>query len=402
MKILLLCHEYPPLGGGGGVGAKQYAEAWARKGHTVTVLTSWAPALPAHARIHNVDVIRLSTVGLQGRATVPFLALLSYCVVGFCYLLRHFRSLRSHQVINSHFSVPTGVLGVLAAKLLGLPHVLTIIGGDVYDPTKRSSPHRHFFMRAINRLVINTADRLVAISSDTKHNAQKYYGITKAIQVVNYGFDPTDLPPGNCASPPRADGVYRLIAVGRLISRKGFAYLIQAMALLPTAIHLRIIGDGPLEAELKELDIACNVADRVTFAGYQARQQIYQDLQQADCFVLSSVHEGLGIVVQEAMYAGLPIVATNNGGQIDLLQEPRNGLLVPPGDSHRLAAAITQFYTNRQLGLTVGHHNRHDIEKYFMGTNADEYIHLFSELLCQNSAVESQQQRAPIVTEKVR
>ena len=90
----------------------------------------------------------------------------------------------------SHFALPTGPLGWLASKVLRLPNVLTIIGGDIYDPTKKSSPHRHSYWRAINRRLINAADDVIAISSDTRHRAEQHYGITRPIEVVPYRFRP--------------------------------------------------------------------------------------------------------------------------------------------------------------------------------------------------------------------
>lgn len=381
MNILVLCHEYPPLGGGGGVGAKQYAEAWASKGHRVTVLTSWTKGLESKERINGVDVIRVFTFGIKNRATLSFISMFSYIVFGFFYILLHMREFREKDVVNTHFSIPTGVLGLLVSKKLSLPHVLTIIGGDIYEPTKKSSPHRSFIMRAINSFIINSADRVVAISNDTKKRAEKYYKIRKDIEVINYGFIPISLRGENRLNLNREDGKYYIIAVGRLVKRKGFEYLIRSMKLLPSDIILLIIGDGPMELELKNLTTENNLDDRVIFVGYKTREEIYEYLQNADCFVLSSLHEGLGIVVQEAMYAGLPIVSTNDGGQTDLIKDPRNGILVEPGNVEMLAAAIYKFYSDRRLREVVGENNKEDIKNYYMSTNSEIYINLFKELI---------------------
>lgn len=381
MNILVLCHEYPPLGGGGGVGAKQYAEAWASKGHRVTVLTSWSKGLRFNERINDVDVIRIFTFGIKNRATATFISMFSYIVFGFFYVLLHRREFQSNHVVNTHFSIPTGPLGILISKVLGLPNVLTIIGGDIYDPTKKSSPHRNFLMRATNSFIINSASRVVAISSDTKSRAERYYSIRKDIEVINYGFIPINLVKENHLSLNRENGEYYLIAVGRLVKRKGFECLIHSMKLLPSEIILLIVGDGPMEDELKNLTAKDDLSDRVIFLGYRTRDEIYEYLQNSDCFVLSSVHEGLGIVVQEAMYAGLPIVSTNNGGQTDLIKDPRNGILVEPGDVVGMSAAIHKFYSNREIARETGANNKEDIRHYYMATNAELYVNLFKELV---------------------
>lgn len=378
LNILVLCYEYPPIGGGGGVGAQQYAEAWAAKGHRVTVLTSHAPGFPRRETTRGVAIVRVRTVGKKDRATSTGLSMLAYLVCGSLHLLRHRRALATINVVNTHFVVPTGPLGWIAARLLRRPHVLTIIGGDIYDPTKRSSPHRHWALRIVNRWLMNSAQRVIAISSDTRGRAELHYGVQRPIQVINYGFDP----PRDWQPPKRAKdrGSYRLIAVGRLIERKGFTHLIRALAILPPDVKLTIVGDGRLEKSLRTQARTLGLNGRIEWLGFQPRERIYEHLGRADCFVLSSLHEGLGIVVQEAMYAGLPIVATNIGGQVDLITEERNGVLVPVGDPQALASAIHRLYEDRELGTAIAAQNRRDIERYFIEHNAEEYVDIFREL----------------------
>jgi glycosyltransferase involved in cell wall biosynthesis len=378
VEILLLCYEYPPLGGGGGVGAQQYAEAWAAKGHRVTVLTSGASGLAATEVSNRVRIIRVFAFGRRNRATATLLAMLAYNLMGAMHLLLRRRDFAQIEVINGHFSIPTGPLAALAARLLQRPNVLTIIGGDIYDPSKRSSPHRNPLLRRVNRWLINDADRVIAISSDTKRRAEQWYGIARPIEIVNYGFRPSRAD-GEAPAPWNAQG-FRLISVGRLVERKGFGHLVEALAMLPEDVELVLIGDGPCEGALKQLAAAKGVAARVAFLGYQTRAQIHRHLRQADCYVLSSLHEGLGIVVQEAMDAGLPVVATNNGGQVDLIREPRNGILIAPADPEALARAIATLYRDRALARRMGTHNRIDIGELDIEKNCERYLDIFRDV----------------------
>ena len=383
LAILLLCYEYPPIGGGGGVGAKQYAEAWAAQGHQVTVLTGHAVGLAERERVNGVDVVRVATWGKKNRATSTALSMAAYLVTAALYLLRHRPACRRFDVINTHFAVPTGPLGWLAGKLLGRPNVLTIIGGDIYDPTKGSSPHRHLLFRVLNSFLMNAAGRVIAISSDTRARAERYYRVRRPIEVINYAFLP---PAGTASVPPLPAERYHLISVGRLVERKGFAFLIRALPLLPRDVHLLLVGDGPLDGELRALAEEIGVTDQVTFLGYRTTEDIHGWLKRADCYVLSSLHEGLGIVVQEAMYAGLPIVATDEGGQVDLIRPERNGLLVKPGSPEQLADAIGRLYRDRELGRTMGRHNRDDVEAYFAGPNSELYVAVFRGLIADRAA----------------
>jgi len=402
MNILLLCHEYPPLGGGGGVGAKQYADAWAQKGNHVTVLTAWRRGLNFEEIQNGTRIVRVITIPSKDRATFSIASMFSYIISGFFHILWNKQSYRDFQVINSHFCIPTGLLGFMASKLLFRPHVLTIIGGDIYDPTKRSSPHRHFITRVLNRFLMDSADRVVAISGDTKEKAIDSYRVRKDITVINYGFHPTDLTTHNRPKDDSEDGKYRLVAVGRLIPRKGFEYLIRAMARLPENIVVNIVGDGPLEKHLRTIADENNLNGRVNFTGYVPRERINRYLLNANCFVLPSLHEGLGIVVQEAMQAGLPIVSTDNGGQIDLIKHLRNAILIAPRDVDGLTAGIMRFYTDRKLANSVRRNNRQDIKKHYIEANCEKYIGIFAELAGQveSREVEKQPKLVPLsVTE---
>jgi len=381
LNILVLCYEYPPIGGGGGVGAQQYAEAWAAAGHRVTALTSWNKGLPRREHVRGVEVVRVLAFGKKNRATATNLSMLWYLVFGFLHILLRLGSFRRFDVINTHFAIPTGPLGVVARRLSAAPNLLTIIGGDIYDPTKASSPHRSALLRRVNSFVINDADRVVAISSDTKRRAEQYYRIRQPIQVINYGFLPTEIPQLTRAELGLQEDLYYLVSVGRLVERKGFDHLIHAMADLPEQVRLLIIGDGPLEGSLRQTAERAGVAERVQLLGYLARERIWAHLSVADCYVLSSIHEGLGIVVQEAMYAGLPIVSTDDGGQVDLLCEGRNGLLVKPADVTGLVRAIRRLHGDRDLARVMAANNREDLKRLYMAVNAEEYTELFRSIL---------------------
>lgn len=380
LHILVLCYEYPPIGGGGGVGAQQYAEAWSAKGHRVTVITGGAPGLPERETRGDVGVWRVSALGKRERATSTGFSMLGYLASGLRLLLRERRALREVDVINTHFSLPTGPLGMAAARILSRPNVLTIIGGDVYDPSKRTSPHRNPALRSINRAIMKAADRLVAISSDTRTRARELYGVKRPIEVINYGFQPIPTEAEPSVSLPRTPRSFWLVAVGRLVRRKGFDHLLRAMAHLPAEVHLALIGDGPEDQELKELARAEGLEDRILWLGYQDRASVVAYMRAADCFVLSSLHEGLGIVVQEAMYAGLPIVSTSHGGQVDLIRHGHNGFLVEPGDPQALADGITRIMEEPDMALAMRRKNQDDIRHMYIESNCERYLRIFGEL----------------------
>lgn len=386
MNILVLSYEYPPIGGGGGIGARQYAEEWVKEGHRVRVLTSAARGLEQEETVNGVEVVRVAAFGRKDRATASFISMLSYNIVGVIHIAKHLGAYRRFDILNTHFSLPTGPMASVAARLLHRPNVLTIIGGDIHDPTKRFSPHRIRFLRMLNRRIIDAADRVVAISNDTRARAESLYGIRRSIRVIHYGFRPPRDAPRHRGDAHPVDldpDKFHVIAVGRLIPRKGFEYLIRAIALLPEDIALVLIGDGPLEDGLRGIAREEGVVSRVRMLGFRTRREIYRYLHGSDCFVLPSLHEGLGIVVQEAMDCGLPVVATDEGGQRDLVVPERNGILVKPADPDALAEAIRRIHDDPELAARLARNNLVDIRKFYEGRNSRLYLELFDELVSE-------------------
>ena len=143
-----------------------------------------------------------------------------------------------------------------------------------------------------------------------------------------------------------------VLAVGRLAAQKGFGTLLEAAASLAgypsPSLLLVIVGEGPLEAELKSQ--AARLRLDVRFPGH--RDDVPALLASAAVFVLPSVWEGQPLILQEALRAGVPIVATRVGGTPELTGEDA-ALLVPPGDAARLADAVRAVLTDPALAARL-------------------------------------------------
>ncbi len=147
----------------------------------------------------------------------------------------------------------------------------------------------------------------------------------------------------------------RVLAVGRLHPNKGFALLLEAVALTPE-VRLTIAGDGPLRGELEQQMHDLGIADRVRFLGWSDDTPAL--FAEADLFVCPSLHEPLGNVVIEAWSAGLPVIATASDGPAALIEDEVNGLLVPlpgqpGGGPAALAAAIERMCRSPELRLQL-------------------------------------------------
>src|SRR5690606_17899755 len=169
MNILLCNYEYPPIGGGGGIVSAWLAQELAKR-HEVTVLTSQIEGTPEECIEEGVRVLRVPVFFRNQRAVANMASMLAYVPMG---ILRGRKLLRWDQfdVVNTHFVVPTGPVGHVISRQANIPNVLSLHGGDVYDPSKFTSPHRHFPLRVIVRWLMNQADAIVGQSTNTIGNA---------------------------------------------------------------------------------------------------------------------------------------------------------------------------------------------------------------------------------------
>jgi len=380
INILIINYEFPPLGGGGGVATYDLALEWVKTAN-VHVITSSFKGLPSYENINGIHVHRVKILFRKSRDAATFISMFSYLPAGFIRALSLALKYK-FDVINTHFVVPSGPLGYAISKLFGIPNVLSLHGGDIYDPSKKLSPHRNRLFKAVVRFLLNRADVIVAQSSNTRNNAIEYYAPKKEIQIIPLAFHPPVIPQTSRKILGLHEKDFICITIGRLIKRKSIDVLIRAIALVnKPAVKLLIMGDGPEREYLEELVNKLSLLDRVKFLGFVGDEEKFAYLSQSDLFVLTSMHEGFGIVFMEAMYCGLPIVATNHGGQIDFLSHEQNALLINVGDTKGCAESIMRFYNDKKLYTRCSVNNKKKISTFYAENVAGRYMNIFLSLI---------------------
>ncbi|MGH8137909.1 MAG: glycosyltransferase family 4 protein [Steroidobacteraceae bacterium] len=391
MKILFCNYEYPPLGGGGGVIMRALARELARR-HEVTVITSQALDLERESDDGGVRVLRAPVFFRRQLAVANFPSMLAYLPSA---VLRGLSLKRSaprssprtppFDVVNTHFVVPTGPVGQVLARAYGIPNVLSVHGGDLFDPSKRSSPHRHAWLRAPIRHMLNAADAVVGQSRDTVRHVAEIYGVQRTVELIPLGIDrPPRVPGATRAQLGLPDDAFVMLTIGRLVARKSSVQLVEALAQCsrPKA-HLVFVGDGPDTPAVRRAAQEAGVADRVHLLGYVTEQQKSMALQVADIFVSSSQHEGFGLVFLEAMAFGLPVVCYDRGGQVDFLKSPDTGHVVKLNDLQAFTRALADLHDHEAQRQEVGRQNLQQVESFFIDRCAERYEAVFEAACAQ-------------------
>jgi glycosyltransferase involved in cell wall biosynthesis len=377
LKLLFCNYEYPPLGGGGGVVMRALARELARR-HEVTVLTSQAFDLPRESDDGGVRVVRVPVYFRRELAVANFPSMLAYLPSGVLRALG-LRRRQRFDVINTHFVVPTGPVGAAIARLCDAPNVLSVHGGDLYDPSKRSSPHRHAWLRWAIRHLLNSADVVVGQSRDTLRHVRELYGVTRATELIPLGIERPPAVSATRESLGLPADAFILLTIGRIVARKSAVQLVRALAGCGRAdAHLVLVGDGPEAPAVRAAAQAAGLAARVHLLGQVTEQRKLEVLSVADAFVSSSQHEGFGLVFLEAMAFGLPVVCYDRGGQTDFLSTPATGHVVPLNDIGGLTAAIVALHDDAARRVQIGRHNRDLVESFFIDRCAERYEAVFA------------------------
>jgi glycosyltransferase involved in cell wall biosynthesis len=365
MRILLLNYEYPPLGGGAGIATAALAKELASRGVTVDVVTAGTGAaaerrtgdrLDPSAGEHGLSLYRVAC-RRSGVHEATMLDAASYLAAALP-VVRRLLSQHSYDAVHIFFSLPTGALLPLL-NLRGVPVVVSLRGSDVpgYDPYHKVMQRVHQILAPLTRWIWRRADRVVPVCESLGQLARQTCPDLRYTVIPN-GVDLRLFHPP--AQPRSAEPrPIRCLAVARLTQRKGLGDLIQALALLERGrFELEIVGAGPDEQLLRRLAIDVGVGHEVRFSGALDRAAVAERYRQADIFTLPSSAEAFGNVFAEALASGLPIVGSSAGGIPDLVDHGTNGLLVAPGDTQALAAAIRYLGDDAELRSRMGLTNR--------------------------------------------
>ncbi len=281
------------------------------------------------------------------------------------------------DLVHTHL-VHGGIMGRIAARLAGVRRVVS----TRHYATEQKE--RSLLYRLENRMTRRTG-RIIAISEAVRqHLVDGRIARPERVRVVHNALDPDLF--GAQPPPPRPPGHPPVLgSIGRLRPQKGFQHLLDAFRLVLAnhpAATLEIVGDGPL---LGDLELRCReleIADSVRFLGAVPHSRIPERIDGWDLFVLSSVWEGFGMVLIEAMARARAVVATRVEGVLEVVDDGVTGLLVPPEDPAALARAVTGLLHDPEGREWMGLAGRERALRLFsMERFVEQTIAVYDELL---------------------
>jgi glycosyltransferase involved in cell wall biosynthesis len=339
VKVLLICHEYPPIGGGSATVAAGLARAMAA-GHDVTVLTSGYRGLAGEERQGRLTVRRVRTVRRAVYGASP-VELVAFALAALSRAVRLCRRQRFDGCVAIQ-GIPAAWVAWPLRRLFGVPYVVALVGADVPGFLPERFDRLHRIVGPLTRRTWRRAAAVTANSESLRALAERTARpLGVAVATVLYGVD-TDV--HRPADTGRDLWPVRLLFVGRLSTQKGAGYLVDAVERAHDALRgratLDIVGDGEERAALEARVRAARLDDVVRFRGWLAREELARCYREASVFVLPSLDEGRSQAVLEAMACGLAIVATTIDGNAGLVEPGVNGLAVPPRSAGALADAL--------------------------------------------------------------
>lgn len=269
--------------------------------------------------------------------------------------------------IHAHFSSDATTVSCLASMLSGVPFSFTAHARDIYhtyvSPEVDNRVRRTKLHAAVFTVTVSDYNRGHLRSIAGEEHCGKIHRLYNGIDLARFacsGFENRE---------PRL-----ILAVGRLVEKKGFSDLVKALGHLNVLGHdfeCVVAGDGPLRASLEEQSRLWRLGDRLSFAGALPQDQVLDLMRRASVFALPCVvtpsgdRDGLPTVLLEALACGLPAISTDVAGVPEIIVDEETGLLVPPNDPMALAASLSRVLGDQPLARRLAHAGRQKAEHDF-------------------------------------
>jgi starch synthase len=371
MKVVMLTREYPPhIYGGAGVVVGELTRALSRRmAVEVRCFGQRAPSTEGVVVRGYTPWERL-TAGPEGPAFAPALETLS---IG----LAMARDPLDAQVAHAH-TWYADMAGVWIRTLHRVPLIVTLHSMEPLRPWKADQLGSGYLLSSwIEKTAVETADRVIAVSAQMREDILRHFTVDPAkVVVIHNGIDPERF-----RRTERRDALDRrgvrmpyVLFVGRITDQKGIFHLLEAARKLPPDVQVVLCAAAPDTPEIEQR-LRRAIAEHPSvrwIAEMVPVDEVIQLYSHAAVFACPSVYEPFGLINLEAMACETPVVASAVGGILEVVEDGRTGLLVPPANPDDLAAAITRVLDDREFARALGQAGRRRVEERFSWASVAE------------------------------
>lgn len=347
----------------------------------VTVLVPAAPGAKEKEVLDGVKVIRYHYFPIHKWETLCYPGAIvprirekkvRILLVPFLLLSLYFHLMRllpNYDLVHAHWLIPQGIVQSFFKK----PYIVTGHGGDVTSLNKG-------ILRRLKIRCMKKAGHVTVVSEHLRSQVQKLSpGIEPS--VISMGVDSTRFGKQYRVSNYFGQGEKKVVLfVGRLVEKKGVAYLIEAMKEIDAL--LVIVGDGPIKEKL--VDQSADMKERVVFLGAKTHKELKTIYASSDIFVAPSItakdgdQEGIPTAIMEAIASGLPVIASDSGGISDLITSGINGFLCKEKDVIELRNNINMLIKNSELVDRFKKESKLIVSRYDYNVIAERYKKILS------------------------
>lgn len=345
----------------GGVEQVTYhlAEELTKLGHQVSVVTLNTSEESSMQDLNGIHIYRAKPVELTNALGVQ--SAISTQVVNF--MREVFRVEHPDVLHANHLYFCTTFAACLNAKIFGIPLITTMHTGSISELDGIAGYAVRLYEKSIGRWILRRSNRIIAVSQAVKRYAEVMGADSRKLSVVPNAVDTLKFQPLSTEDKP--EGVTHVGFIGRLISYTGAEYLLKAAPQILRdfrTVQFQVGGDGPILEDLRHLAQQLGVGHAFRFLGTVPSVNF---MHSCDIIVRPSLADGMPLTILEAMACGLPTVASNVGGNPEILRDGETGYLIEPRNVRQLASRISRLIADPRLRLRMGSRARRFVERYF-------------------------------------
>ncbi len=323
MKILVLNYEYPPIGGGAGKVTQNLCNVIETEYPVKQIIvTSWTPGLRFKERAGNNSIIyRIFTFRFNTYKT-SFFAMATYIICSMLPVI--FLCIKyKPKMIHSHFLFPVSPIAFIIKRIIGIPYVITLHGGDAPGFDKRTKII-YKLLGSIPSVLLKSASAVTGVSRQVCDVIENLYHVP-AIYIPNGISNDWFSSVSHVLEKPL--NIIRIIFIGRLVSLKNVDLMLRALAFLKDSIkwEFDIYGDGDEKKRLMSLARDLAITKRTHFHGWVDEDVIKKALKRSHIFLLVSDAEGFSVAALQAMASGCGLVVSRIPANEPLIVEGENG-----------------------------------------------------------------------------